>query len=140
MDAESLEKLIKSGKPANAVYIFGGPEVFLKNKMFELMTNKLVPAEDRQSNVFKCLCGGKITPEILDSIYGFSFNVSPKLFYLQDFDSFPAKQRKEFTDTLHDNGIPTNTIIVFTSSDLRISNELATKFKQQADKIDFWAP
>ncbi|MDD3001123.1 MAG: DNA polymerase III subunit delta, partial [Candidatus Riflebacteria bacterium] len=42
--------------------------------------------------------------------------------------------------TLHDNGIPTNTIIVFTSSDLRISNELATKFKQQADKIDFWAP
>jgi len=140
LDAETLEKLIKNGKPANPVYIFGGPEVFLKNKMFALMINKLVPPEERQENVFKCICSGKVKSEILDSIYGFSFNLSPKLFYIQDFESLPTKQRKEFTDALHENGIPPNTIIIFTSSDQRTSNELATKFKQQADKIDFWTP
>ena len=140
MDSNALEKLILSKSLAKPVYIFGGPEVFLKNKMFSLMVSTFVPEEDRNDNVFKIICGTKELAEATNQFNSFTFNLSPRFFYLQDFDNIPAKQRKPFYDSLLNNGIPNNTYLVFTTSDSKTASDISAKLKQICEKTDFWAP
>ncbi|MDD3148450.1 MAG: DNA polymerase III subunit delta [Candidatus Riflebacteria bacterium] len=140
MDQATLEKLIRSKKINTPLLVFAGPEVFLKEKTFALMVQSLVPAEDRSENVMRVTSNARELPETLNLIFSFSFNPSPRLFFIQEIDAVPAKQRKEFLDRLHNGGIPTETLIVFSVSDNRIGSEIITKFKQQSEKIDFWAP
>lgn len=140
MDQATLEKLIKSGKLIAPVYVFAGPEAFLKDKVFAMMAQKLVPAEDQAENITRVVSNGKELPETLNQIFSFSFNPCPRLFYIQEIDSVTAKQRKEFIDRLHQGGIPASTFIIFAVGDARIATEIAAKFKQQSERIDFWAP
>lgn len=140
MDQATLEKQIRSGKLSTPLLVFGGPEVFLKEKAFALMAKSMVAAEDQHENVTRVVCSGKDLPDTLNLIFSFSFNPSPRLFYLQNIDDIPAKQRREFLDRLHQGGIPADTCLIFAVSDGKTAGEIITKFKQQADKIDFWAP
>ncbi|NCB37301.1 MAG: DNA polymerase III subunit delta [Erysipelotrichia bacterium] len=140
LDQATLEKLIKSGKLVSPLYVFAGPEAFLKEKAFSMIANKLVPKDDQAENIFRISTNGKDLPGILNQIFSFSFNPSPRVFFIQELDSAAAKQRKDFLEKLHQNGIPPATIIIFPVSDSRIATDIATKFKQQSEKIDFWAP
>ena len=140
MDLAIFEKQLKSGKIGNPVLVFGGPEQFLKEKAFSDMILSLVPAEDRQDNVVRAASNAKELPDTIQQIFSFSFNTSPRLFLIQEIDTAPAKQRKDFLERLAQGGIPASTIIVFTVTDAKAAGEIAGKFKQQADRIDFWAP
>lgn len=104
------------------------------------MILSLVPAEDRQDNVVRAASNAKELPDTIQQIFSFSFNTSPRLFLIQEIDTAPAKQRKDFLERLAQGGIPASTIIVFTVTDAKAAGEIAGKFKQQADRIDFWAP
>ena len=140
MDLQSFEKLIKTNKLINPVYVFSGPEVFLKQKTFSLLANSLVPAEEQSDNVNKIVCTGKELPELINLIYSFSFNPSPRLFFIQDLDEVTSKQRKEFLARIKSGGVPVETILVFAVKDTKVATEIMTALKQQAEKIDFWAP
>ena len=140
MDSNALEKQIINKSLEKSIYIFGGPEIFLKNKMFELLSDKFVPPEDKNDNVFKVVCNTKELNEIIGQFYSFAFNTSPRLFYLQDIENIPSKQRKNFYETISSSGIPLNTYIIFTTIDSKVASEITSKFKQQSEKIDFWAP
>ena len=140
MDLQSFEKLIKTKKLINPVYVFSGPEVFLKQKTFTLLANSLVPAEEQSDNVNKIVCTGKELPELINLIYSFSFNPSPRLFFIQDLDEVTSKQRKEFLAKIKSGGVPVETILVFAVKDTKVATEIMTALKQQAEKIDFWAP
>ncbi len=140
MDIPSLERHIKNHKLPNPVLIFSGPEEFLKEKSFNDITRSLVPESDYPDNIVRVVCVARELPELLNRIYSFSFNSSPRIFFIQEIDSIPAKTRKEFLDRLQNGGIPTDTILIFSLSDNRTATEIVTKFKQQSDKIDFWAP
>ena len=140
MDIQSFEKLIKTRKLVSPVYIFSGPEVFLKQKTFNLLAKIYVPQEEQSENVNRIVCNGKELPDLVNLIYSFSFNPSPRLFFIQDIDEVTAKQRKEFLEKLKNGGVPIETIIVFSVKDSKIASEISSAFKQQSDKIDFWAP
>ncbi len=140
MDATTLEKLLKSGKLITPLLVFSGPEAFLKEKAFGLMARHLVPAEFQAENITRLVSNARELPETLNLLFSFSFNPSPRLFYIQEIDTVPAKQRKDFLDRLQQGGIPADTFIVFSVTDSRIGTEIAAKFKQQSDRIDFWAP
>ncbi len=140
MDIQTFEKLIKTRKLASPIYIFGGPELFLKQKTFNLLAKVYVPKEEQSENVNRIICNGKELPDLINLIYSFSFNPSPRLFYIQDLDEVTSKQRKEFLEKLKNGGIPIETIIVFAVSDTKVATEISSAFKQQSDKIDFWAP
>ncbi len=140
MDTQTLEKLIRSKKLITPLLVFSGPETFLKEKAFALMVSSFIPRDDQADNVSRVVSNAKELPETLNLIFSFSFNPSPRLFYIQDIDATPAKQRKEFLDRLQQGGIPVDTLIVFSVNDGRIATEIVAKFKGQADKIDFWAP
>ena len=86
------------------------------------------------------VCNGKELPELVNLIYSFSFNPSPRLFYIQDLDEVTVKQRKEFLEKLKNGGVPFSTILVFTVKDNKVATEISNSFKQQSEKIDFWAP
>ena len=104
------------------------------------MVSTFVPEEDRNDNVFKIICGTKELAEATNQFNSFTFNLSPRFFYLQDFDNIPAKQRKPFYDSLLNNGIPNNTYLVFTTSDSKTASDISAKLKQICEKTDFWAP
>lgn len=140
MDISGLERHIKNRKLPNPVLIFSGPEEFLKEKSFKEISRSLIPESDHPDNVIRVVCVAKELPELLNRIYSFSFNPSPRIFFIQEIDAIPAKARKEFLDRLQNGGIPLDTILIFNVSDNRTATEIAGKFKQQADKIDFWAP
>lgn len=140
MDLQTFEKLVRSAKLPNSVYVFAGPEVFLKQKTFSLIANALVPPEEQSENVNKIVCNGKELADLVNLIYSFSFNPSPRLFFIQDIDEVTAKQRKEFLEKLKNGGVPVETILVFTVKDTKVAAELVSAFKQQSEKIDFWAP
>ena len=140
MDAATLEKLVRSRKLPTPLLVFSGPEAFLKEKVFALMAQTLVPPEDQPDNIHRVVSNAKELPDTLNMLFSFSFNPSPRLFYIQEIDSVPAKQRKDFLDKLMQGGIPADTFIVFAVDDNRIGTEIAGKFKQQSERIDFWAP
>ncbi|MBQ3644428.1 MAG: DNA polymerase III subunit delta [Candidatus Riflebacteria bacterium] len=140
MDIQSFENLIKTRKLVCPVYVFSGPEVFLKQKTFNLLAKVYVPKEEQSENVNRIICNGKELPDLINLIYSFSFNPSPRLFYIQDLDEVTSKQRKEFLEKLKSGGVPIETIIVFAVSDSKVATEINSAFKQQSDKIDFWAP
>lgn len=140
MDINSLEKLINSKSLSKPIYIFSGPEFFLKNKMFSLMVDSFVPKEDQKDNVFKYICDTKSLNEATNQFNSFTFNLSPRFFYLQDFDNIPTKQRKPFYDTILNNGIPQNTYLIFTTNETKTATDIFSKLKQLSEKIDFWAP
>lgn len=140
MDIQTLEKLIRSQKLITPLLVFSGPETFLKEKTFALMVSSFIPRDDQADNVSRVVSNARELPETLNLIFSFSFNPSPRLFYIQDIDATPAKQRKEFLDRLQQGGIPADTLIVFSVNDGRIATEITSRFKGQADKIDFWAP
>jgi DNA polymerase III delta subunit len=104
------------------------------------MVQALVAPEDQAENIFRVTSNAKDLPETLNQIFSFTFNTSPRLFYIQEIDAVPLKQRRDFIERLHQGGIPANTFIIFAVSDAKIANELNSKFKQQSEKIDFWAP
>ncbi len=140
MDIQTFEKLIKTRKLASPIYVFGGPELFLKQKTFNLLAKTYVPPEEHSENVNRIVCNGKELPELINLIYSFSFNPSPRLFFIQDLDEVTSKQRKDFLEKLKNGGVPIETIIVFAVKDSKIATEISSAFKQQSDKIDFWAP
>jgi len=140
LDLATFEKLLKTGKINYPALIFAGPENFLKEKTFSRMVQCLVPESDRQDNVIRVGNGPKELPDAIQKIFSFTFNSSPRLFLIQDIDSATAKQRREFLDRLSQGGIPADTFIIFTLSDGRVASEVAGKFKQQSERIDFWAP
>lgn len=140
MDIQSFEKLIKSHNLTTSVCIFSGPEDFLKQKTFSLLAKIYVPEFEQSENVTKVVCTGKELPELLNQIYSFSFNPSPRLFFIQDIDGVTSKQRKEFLEKLKKGGIPVDTILVFAVKEAKVATELTNLFKQQSEKIDFWAP
>lgn len=140
MDLQAFEKAVKTAKLPNPVCIFAGPEVFLKQKTFALIAKVFVPKEEQKENVNKIVCTGKELNDLINLIYSFSFNPSPRLFFIQDLDEVTAKQRKEFIEKLKSGGIPVECIIIFSVKDAKVATELSTAFKQQSDKIDFWAP
>ncbi len=140
MDLQTFEKSVKSNKLINPVFVFSGPEDFLKQKAFSLLAKTFVPVEEQSDNVNKIVCNGKELPELLNLIYSFSFNPSPRLFFIQDLDEVTSKQRKEFLAKLKSGGIPVETILVFAVKDAKVATEIMTALKQQAEKVDFWAP
>ena len=140
MDIQTFEKLVKTRKLVCPVYVFGGPEVFLKQKTFNLLAKIYVPQDEQLDNVNRIICNGKELPELINLIYSFSFNPSPRLFYIQDLDEVTSKQRKEFLEKLKNGGVPIETILVFSVKDNKTATEIINTFKQQSDKIDFWAP
>ncbi len=140
MDLLTFEKLVKSANLPNPVYIFAGPEAFLKQKAFAQLAKTLVPQEEQNENVNKVVCTGKDLPELLNLIYSFSFNPSPRLFFIQDIDEVTSKQRKDFLEKLKSGGVPVETVLIFAVKDAKVATELSNSFKQQSDKIDFWAP
>lgn len=140
MDLATFEKLSKSGKLTNPVYIFAGPETFLKEKSFRQMVQTLVPKDDQPDNVFRITSNARELPDTLNLIFSFAFNSSPRLFFIQEIDSVTPKQRKDFIDKLHQGGVPVNTFLTFSVNDAKIAGELTSKFKQQSERIDFWAP
>ncbi len=140
LELTAFEKLLKSGKFNYPVLIFAGPENFLKEKAFSGMINSLIPEEDRRDNVTRVGSGPKELPDALQQIFSFTFNSSPRLFLIQDIDSATAKQRRDFLEKLSHGGIPADTFIVFVVSDAKTAGEVAGKFKQQSERLDFWAP
>ena len=140
MDIQNFEKAVKSHKLINPVFVFSGPEDFLKQKAFTLLANTFVPKEEQSDNVNKIVCTGKELPELLNLIYSFSFNPSPRLFFIQDIDEVTSKQRKEFLNKLKSGGVPVETILVFAIKEVKVVTEVMTALKQQAEKVDFWAP
>ena len=140
MDIQSFENLIKNRKLVSPIYVFSGPELFLKQKTFNLLAKVYVPQEEQSENVNRIVCNGKELPDLINLIYSFSFNPSPRLFFIQDIDEVTSKQRKEFLEKLKNGGVPIETILVFAVKDSKIATEISSAFKQQSDKIDFWAP
>jgi len=140
LDLSAFEKLLKSGKLSYPVLIFAGPENFLKEKAFAGMVQSLIPEEDRRDNVIRSGSSAKELPDVLQQIFSFTFNSSPRLFLIQDIDSATAKQRRDFIEKLSQGGVPADTFIIFMLSDSRTATEVAGKFKQQSERIDFWAP
>ncbi|OGK11119.1 MAG: DNA polymerase III subunit delta [Candidatus Riflebacteria bacterium GWC2_50_8] len=140
MDLATFEKQLKTGKISNPVLVFAGPEDFLKEKAFSDMIQSLVPETDRQDNVVRAGSNAKELPGVIQQIFSFTFNESPRLFLIQEIDSATAKQRKDFLERLANGGIPADTYLVFIVSDAKVAGEIAGKFKQQSDRIDFWAP
>lgn len=140
MDLTAFEKSLKSGKLNYPVLIFAGPEHFLKEKAFSGMIQSLIPEEDRSDNVTRVGSSAKELPDVLQQIFSFTFNDSPRLFLIQDIDAATAKQRRDFLDKLSQGGVPADTFIVFLVSEARTAGEIAGKFKQQSERIDFWAP
>ncbi|PKL49735.1 MAG: DNA polymerase III subunit delta [Candidatus Riflebacteria bacterium HGW-Riflebacteria-2] len=140
MELTAFEKLLKSSKLNYPVLIFAGPENFLKEKAFSDMVQSLVPEEDRPDNITRVGSSARELPDVLQQIFSFTFNASPRLFLIQDIDAATAKQRRDFLDKLSHGGIPADTFIIFIVSDTRTAGEVAGKFKQQSERIDFWAP
>lgn len=104
------------------------------------MVQSLVPEEDRPDNITRVGSSARELPDVLQQIFSFTFNASPRLFLIQDIDAATAKQRRDFLDKLSHGGIPADTFIIFIVSDTRTAGEVAGKFKQQSERIDFWAP
>jgi DNA polymerase-3 subunit delta len=140
LELTAFEKLLKSSKLNYPVLIFAGPENFLKEKAFSDMVQSLVPEEDRPDNITRVGSSARELPDVLQQIFSFTFNASPRLFLIQDIDAATAKQRRDFLDKLSHGGIPADTFIIFIVSDTRTAGEVAGKFKQQSERIDFWAP
>ncbi len=140
MDPATFEKLLKSSNLNFPVYIFSGPENFLKEKAFREMSRTLVTKEEQQDNVNRIVLNGKDYPDAINRIFSFSFGSSPRLFFLQEIEGLNAKQRKDFLDKIDRGGIPASTYLIFSVNDNRVATELASRFKQQSEKIDYWTP
>lgn len=140
MDIAALESLIKAQKEPKPVLIFAGPEDFLKERMTQKMVNSLIPQEDRSENFLRFDCSGKDASQAGNHLYSFCFNSSPRIFLLNGFSNLNAAPRKEFLKTISQNGIPLNSILVFSVNDAKTATEITSAFKQQCEKIDFWRP
>lgn len=140
MDITALENQIKLGKEPKPVLVFSGPEEFLKERMTQKMVQGLIPAEDQGENFLRFDCNGKDASQVESNLYSFCFNTSPRIFLLNSFSNLNAAPRKDFLKTISQNGIPMNTILIFSVSDAKTSAEITGAFKQQSEKIDFWRP
>jgi DNA polymerase-3 subunit delta len=140
MDLATFEKQISEGKLSQPVYIFAGPEDFLKERAFQKILDRLVPEADQTENVFRMDCSGKATDLSEHEIFSFSFNPSPRFFFFQHINSVNAGSRKKFIGQISQSGVPANTYLIFTTSDAKVAGEISTAFKQQSEKIDFWRP
>lgn len=140
MDLATLTKLIKSKKFLETVYVFSGPEQFLKDRTFESMVRALVSDENLSTNVFKFHLENKNYSELIGLLSSFTFNTDPRFFYIQGISNLGAKQKKEFLSAMETFKGTENTYIVFVSPDAKTSTELEKKFKPICEKIDFWSP
>lgn len=140
MDQATFEKLLKKGDIKYPVMIFAGPEAFLKEKAFTDMTKSLISEEDRRDNTCRISNNVKELADAIPRIFSFTFNNSPRIFLIQDIDTVTAKQRRDFLQRLAQGGVPADTFIVFTVSEARTASEITANFKQQSERIDFWAP
>ena len=133
-----FEKQISQGKISYPAYIFSGPENFLKLRTFEKLVKKFVPDKDRSDNIFKIDCNAKEAENADNLIYSFAFNSSPRFFLFNDFQSL--KKRKPLLEKIFENGIPEDTFLIFNTNNKRVAQEIATKLKQQNERIEFWRP
>jgi DNA polymerase-3 subunit delta len=140
MDLATFTKLIKTKKILETVYVFSGPEQFLKNKTFDSMAKALVDQENMATNVFKFQLENKNYPELIALLSSFVFNTDPRLFYIEGISSLGAKQKKDFLKAMQTLKDQPNTYIVFVSGDQKSAGELVSAFKPICEKIDFWSP
>lgn len=140
MDLKALESAIANEKINLPIYVFTGPETFLKEKTFEKMSSKLIPKPDRRDNTIRFVCTANGMNGLINQIFSLSFNPSPRFFALINFDSIPAASRKKFLTKLQQASLPPATFLVFFVNDYATSEEICKKFKKLSDKITFWAP
>lgn len=140
MDLKALDSAIAQDKINLPIYVFAGPEAFLKEKTFEKMSTSLIPEPDRRENTIRFVCTAKGMNELINQIFSLSFNPSPRFFALINFDSIPAASRKAFLTKLQQTSLPPATFLVFFVNDNATSEEICKKFKKLSDKITFWAP
>ncbi|GAB4281703.1 MAG: hypothetical protein Kow0029_26900 [Candidatus Rifleibacteriota bacterium] len=140
MDINSLEKLIISGKITKPVFVFAGPEEFLKERMFQKLVARIVPPEDQKDNVFRIDCSGKEAENSFELIFSFAFNSSPRFFLFHSFNSLSSGKRKTLLRQISQGGVPVDTFLIFTTTDAKVAGEVTTAFKQQSEKVDFWQP
>lgn len=140
MDANAFEAQIKSGNQLRPVLIFSGPEEFLKERALQKILQKFVDPEDRVENFSRIDCSGRDAAVSADQVFSFSFNPSPRFFFYNNFHNLNAGARKVFFNQLAQAGIPSNTFLIFSTGDAKVTAEIAAAFKQQSEKIDFWRP
>lgn len=140
MDANAFDAQIKSGNPLRPVLIFSGPEEFLKERALQKILQKFVAPEDRVENFSRIDCSGRDSAVSADQVFSFSFNPSPRFFFYNNFHNLNAAARKAFLNQLAQAGIPSNTFLIFSTSDAKVTAEIAAAFKQQSEKVDFWRP
>ena len=140
MDTTTLEIQLKSKQLPRPVLIFSGPEDFLKERMLQKIVSQLVAPEDQSENIFRYDGSSRDFSAAESQIFSFSFNSSPRIFWLSNFSSLNTAQRKTFLSLVSQNGIPTGTYLIFVVNDAKIAGEIASSFKQLNEKIDFWRP
>lgn len=140
MDIADFEAALSRGKLVKRVFLFAGKEEFLKERLLGRMVEKLVDPAEVGENVQR-LDFAVVGPEaFIERLNSFSFSSSPRLFFLNHPESLAAAARKKLLAPFLEKAIPSDVIVVFTTTSTPTVGELNKALDEQVDKFDFWPP
>ncbi len=139
MDLQSFDSAVKKGELPRRFLVFGGPEPFLKERALGRMVASLIAPEDSSENLQRISLASSSSEEVLSRIFSFSFNPSPRIFFLTEPDEMGAGPRKTLLEKIAGSQ-PPDVFVIFSTEQSRIASEIAGTLGDSGDRIDFWPP
>lgn len=122
------------------IYIFAGPEQFLKELTFKKICQLNVPQEYLNENCQNIATDSKNINTLHEQIFSFSFNEHKRVLGLNNFESLSGKAFENFVAKLENSPLPADMIVIFFAKNADVTRKLNTSFKDRCEKVDFWTP
>jgi len=138
LKTDQLDSLIASGK-LGGLYLFDGPENFLKERALEKITDKLLPPEARDFNLNRF--DGNSTPagEVVSAINSLPFLSERRLVIVRAAQEYAAADQRLIGETLSD--MPKSTCLIFIyDGKANLREEIAAQSASLGTVITFWTP
>ncbi|MFN0118671.1 MAG: DNA polymerase III subunit delta [Elusimicrobiota bacterium] len=135
---EEFESQLKSGKLA-PVYLFDGPEAWLKNRAIDRLIDKLVPAESRDFNLERFDGTQNEAGQVISSAQSLPWMGEKRLIIVQSVNEFSAGDRRLLAENFE--GLPASTCLILVySGKANLREEIVAESLSHGHLVTFWTP
>lgn len=135
---DQLDDQIRSGK-LGSVYLFDGPELFLKQRTTQKIINRLLPAEQRDFNLDRFDGNDHTAADIVNACQSVPFLAERRVVVVNNADELAAADRRAVAEQFA--RLPSSTCAVFLyegKADMR--EELPAHAASHGHIVTFWPP
>lgn len=136
--SDQFDAALRAGK-IGGVYLFDGPDVWLKNRAVKLLIDKLLPAEARDFNLERFFGSNNSAGDILSSAQSLPFLAERRVVIVEGADDLSSSDRGLLGDHISD--LPKSTCLVLTvEGKVAARDPLGAAALSHGSVVTFWTP